>query len=196
MRNARLVARVPSSSSQTVETSVSAASSSSSSSSSKKNVKPSRVQAQAPSTSSPKGDLVRASPAPAPTSKQTQAPKAKVLEVIDVQTKENRKPLGELNITNIVVPSTSSKSGGKTDLVEKASKSEKVVVSQKKLDIEFDKQNEELLKENPNRFVMFPLQHHDIWKMYKSHMGTSRRVDCCGRLSFFPRVFIIGVDAT
>jgi ribonucleoside-diphosphate reductase beta chain len=26
---------------------------------------------------------------------------------------------------------------------------------------------EKILQENPNRFVVFPLQHHDLWKMYK-----------------------------
>ena len=26
---------------------------------------------------------------------------------------------------------------------------------------------EPILKENPNRFVLFPIQHADIWEMYK-----------------------------
>jgi len=26
---------------------------------------------------------------------------------------------------------------------------------------------EPLLEENPNRFVILPIQYHDIWKMYK-----------------------------
>ena len=26
---------------------------------------------------------------------------------------------------------------------------------------------EPILKENPNRFVIFPIQHHDIWDWYK-----------------------------
>jgi ribonucleoside-diphosphate reductase beta chain len=30
------------------------------------------------------------------------------------------------------------------------------------------KQEEPILKENPNRFVIFPLQHNDIWQMYKT----------------------------
>jgi len=30
-----------------------------------------------------------------------------------------------------------------------------------------EKQIEPLLKENPRRFVMFPIQYHDIWQMYK-----------------------------
>ncbi|MEQ2259846.1 Ribonucleoside-diphosphate reductase subunit M2, partial [Xenotaenia resolanae] len=28
-------------------------------------------------------------------------------------------------------------------------------------------EEEPLLKENPNRFVIFPIQYHDIWQMYK-----------------------------
>ena len=31
--------------------------------------------------------------------------------------------------------------------------------------------NEPLLKENPHRFVMFPIQYHDIWNLYKKHLG-------------------------
>lgn len=32
---------------------------------------------------------------------------------------------------------------------------------------EFDPQLEPLLRENPRRFVIFPIQYPDIWKMYK-----------------------------
>jgi len=31
---------------------------------------------------------------------------------------------------------------------------------------------EPLLQENPNRFVIFPIQHHDLWKMYKDHVSV------------------------
>ena len=31
---------------------------------------------------------------------------------------------------------------------------------------------EMLLKENPNRFVIFPIQHADVWKMYKDHVSV------------------------
>jgi len=31
---------------------------------------------------------------------------------------------------------------------------------------------EPLLKENPNRFVIFPIQHADLWKMYKDHVSV------------------------
>lgn len=33
--------------------------------------------------------------------------------------------------------------------------------------MEFDSQLEPLLRENPKRFVIFPIQYHDIWEMYK-----------------------------
>jgi len=32
--------------------------------------------------------------------------------------------------------------------------------------------DEPLLKENPNRFVIFPIQHTDLWKMYKDHVSV------------------------
>ena len=38
-------------------------------------------------------------------------------------------------------------------------------------------QNEPLLVENPNRFVMFPLQDQKIWKMYKKMMGCFWRAE-------------------
>ena len=33
-------------------------------------------------------------------------------------------------------------------------------------------ENEPLLRENPNRFVMFPIQYNDIWTMYKKHEAS------------------------
>jgi len=32
--------------------------------------------------------------------------------------------------------------------------------------------DEPLLKANPNRFVIFPIQHSDLWKMYKDHVSV------------------------
>ena len=31
---------------------------------------------------------------------------------------------------------------------------------------------EPMLQANPNRFVIFPIQHHDLWKMYKDHVSV------------------------
>lgn len=33
--------------------------------------------------------------------------------------------------------------------------------------VPFDPSKEVLLKENPRRFVLFPIEFHDIWQMYK-----------------------------
>ena len=33
-------------------------------------------------------------------------------------------------------------------------------------------QQEILLKENPNRFVLFPIQYDDIWEKYKQHVSV------------------------
>jgi ribonucleoside-diphosphate reductase subunit M2 len=44
----------------------------------------------------------------------------------------------------------------------------------------FDKELEPLLKENPSRFVIFPIQFHDIWQMYKkaeASFWTAEEVD-------------------
>lgn len=33
--------------------------------------------------------------------------------------------------------------------------------------MDFDPSIEPLLKENPRRFVIFPIEYHDIWQFYK-----------------------------
>lgn len=35
-----------------------------------------------------------------------------------------------------------------------------------------DTEDEPLLKENPRRFVIFPIQYPDIWKMYKQAQAS------------------------
>ena len=37
--------------------------------------------------------------------------------------------------------------------------------------------NEPLLTEDDNRFVMFPIQHNDIWQMYKKQIDCFWRVE-------------------
>ena len=39
------------------------------------------------------------------------------------------------------------------------------------------KKPEPLLTENPNRFVMFPIEHDDIWKSYKQMMDCFWRAE-------------------
>ena len=33
-------------------------------------------------------------------------------------------------------------------------------------------ETETILKENKNRFVLFPVEHHDIWDLYKKSLGS------------------------
>ena len=43
-----------------------------------------------------------------------------------------------------------------------------------------DNTTEPILKENPNRFVIFPIEHNDIWEFYKQHQAafwTAEEVD-------------------
>jgi len=45
---------------------------------------------------------------------------------------------------------------------------------------------EPLLKENPHRFVLFPIQHHEIWKMYKTAVAsfwTAEEIDLSADLN-------------
>merc|ERR1711907_672247 len=35
-----------------------------------------------------------------------------------------------------------------------------------------DKEEEPLLKENPNRFVLFPIKHTEVWDMYKKQLAS------------------------
>lgn len=42
-------------------------------------------------------------------------------------------------------------------------------------------EEEPLLRENPRRFVIFPIQYHDIWRMYKkaeASFWTAEEVRC------------------
>ncbi len=52
--------------------------------------------------------------------------------------------------------------------------------SEGKGDLKLNKMNEPILTENPNRFVLFPIQHDDIWKMYKkaeASFWTAEEID-------------------
>jgi len=66
--------------------------------------------------------------------------------------KSGRKVLGEVEQNTMQTKSETVKSK-----VEKPSKRT----------VKADKEVEPLLQENPNRFVIFPIQYYDIWQMYK-----------------------------
>ncbi|XP_067679536.1 ribonucleoside-diphosphate reductase small chain-like [Haliotis asinina] len=55
----------------------------------------------------------------------------------------------------------------------------KAPTHKKKLNL-FKKEDEPLLRDNPNRFVIFPIKYHDIWQMYKkaeASFWTAEEVD-------------------
>ena len=43
---------------------------------------------------------------------------------------------------------------------------------QKKVKKDTELKPEPLLQENPNRFVIFPIKYHEIWKMYKKQEAS------------------------
>lgn len=45
--------------------------------------------------------------------------------------------------------------------------SEKSIAKNTKLSVTSEKENEPLLRENPRRFVLFPIQYREVWQMYK-----------------------------
>ena len=58
---------------------------------------------------------------------------------------------------------------------KKVSAVKKVVNQEVDLQKDLDKNlhvEEPILKENPNRFVLFPIQHADIWEMYKKQEAS------------------------
>ena len=56
---------------------------------------------------------------------------------------------------------------------------------------------EPILQENPDRFVIFPIQHQDIWEMYKKQeacIWTAEEIDSADRdweTIFFVHNFLI-----
>jgi len=78
--------------------------------------------------------------------------------------KENTPP--SLNSTRILASKTARKIFDNTEVKAKAVKK--------------SVEDEPLLKENPRRFVIFPIQYHDIWQMYKkaeASFWTAEEVD-------------------
>ena len=54
-----------------------------------------------------------------------------------------------------------------------------------------EKEEEPLLKENPNRFVLFPIKYNDMWEMYKKHVAsfwTAEEIDLSQDLTDWERL--------
>lgn len=75
------------------------------------------------------------------------------------------------------------------DLSPKSTAAEEVSVKDVKLDGVLPKNTtveEPILKDDPNRFVIFPIKHHDIWQMYKTQQAmiwTAEELDLAADLN-------------
>lgn len=69
---------------------------------------------------------------------------------------------------------------------------QKVITDRKACEKEvYDAQKEPLLRDNPRRFVIFPIEYHDIWKMYKkaeASFWTAEEVDLSKDLSHWEKL--------
>jgi len=86
------------------------------------------------------------------------------VEGMSLNEKENTPP--SLNTTRVLASKTARKIFEDSETPKKTSKS--------------SAEEEPLLKENPRRFVIFPIQYHDIWQMYKkaeASFWTAEEVD-------------------
>jgi ribonucleoside-diphosphate reductase subunit M2 len=94
--------------------------------------------------------------------------------------KENLSPLGELSKNEL-------KNKSQKDMKQVEEKLQKMGVTDDRerevvdlANISFDPELEPLLKENPERFVIFPINYQDIWRMYKKALAsfwTTEEVD-------------------
>merc|ERR1719367_2449350 len=64
-------------------------------------------------------------------------------------------------------------------IIDKENEGQKAIINKDKASTlapvqtkKFDNEDEPLLKENPHRFVILPIQYDDIWKMYKKAMAS------------------------
>jgi len=65
------------------------------------------------------------------------------------------------------------------------------VTEHKRLELEGKYLQEPMLQDNPNRFVLFPIQHHEIWEMYKkaeASFWTAEEIDLASDLTDWTRL--------
>lgn len=117
-----------------------------------------------------------------------------VSEVTDKMTKQLNLVTPEK--TRPASPSSSSSSISDTVSIDDSSSSssssntnsnhKRIVVSEhKRAELDGLHDDEPLLKDNPNRFVLFPIQHSDVWEMYKkaeASFWTAEEIDLASDL--------------
>jgi ribonucleoside-diphosphate reductase subunit M2 len=71
------------------------------------------------------------------------------------------------NEVNKHLPVKQPKLKGMDDVTKDNSDEQIGAIAHKKSSYTFDPSKEPLLRDNPRRFVIFPIEYNDIWKMYK-----------------------------
>lgn len=56
-------------------------------------------------------------------------------------------------------------------------------------------EEEPLLKDNPRRFVIFPIEYHDIWQMYKKAEASFWTAEEVGKAAVMGRGLMLDADA-
>jgi ribonucleotide reductase beta subunit family protein with ferritin-like domain len=88
--------------------------------------------------------------------------------------------------------SSSDDSGSSMELQGKETDDDRIVVTDhKRAELEGHHQPEPILAENPNRFVLFPIQHTDVWEMYKkaeASFWTAEEIDLASDLNDWKRL--------
>lgn len=105
----------------------------------------------------------------------------------DVYSQSPRKPLTE-NAPNVPVKQPKLKGMDDVSQVEQNTENEGVgALAHKSPSYPFDPTIEPLLRDNPRRFVIFPIVYEDIWQMYKkvsrTKLGLFKATDTIATLS-------------
>lgn len=98
--------------------------------------------------------------------------------MLQASTKENIAPEQQLHtkLENLSLKNVDQKSHSQREQPEGASRDSIHLTKQ----TDFDVQQEPMLRDNPHRFVLFPIQYEDIWQMYKKALAsfwTSDEID-------------------
>ncbi|CAN9507990.1 unnamed protein product [Ophioblennius macclurei] len=91
-----------------------------------------------------------------------------------------RAPLGNMSLDKENTPPSLSSSRVLASKTSRRIFTDSASKSVKRSSTSSQKEEEPLLKENPGRFVLFPIQYHDIWQMYKkaeASFWTAEEVD-------------------
>lgn len=112
------------------------------------------------------------------------------------------RPLKSTTINDCSTPDTVFSSGSSynvsftseeecRDVVVDKKEKELTITEHKRLELEGKYLQEPMLQDNPNRFVLFPIQHHEIWEMYKkaeASFWTAEEIDLASDLTDWTRL--------